>query len=230
MNYAWEAALQADREGIPREKLVFVPLQDGSPYTEIGQEMINARQLDRAEVGINPLYRFAGVFAEIFDRNTEGYEKTRELLFRIFMQYMVQLDLRQGLSRQEYALRFLFRDIQEGVYGERAAEVICGIEQGKRRRLLQLILKLYRCGSSLHLFREVMRCMYPDSLVYASNEEVQQLLIYVGAEETPEEAGRLAFLRDMFLPVSQQVYLFWERHFGIIDVEETMVLDEMVLF
>ena len=34
----------------------------------------------------------------------------------------------------------------------------------------------------------------------------------------------------MFLPVSFKVHLFWENHFGIIDVDETMEIDEIALF
>ena len=33
MNYAWEAALSADRMGIRREALRYTPVRDGSPYT-----------------------------------------------------------------------------------------------------------------------------------------------------------------------------------------------------
>ena len=56
------------------------------------------------------------------------------------------------------------------------------------------------------------------------------MLVYIGQKETEKERERVEFLRDMFLPVHYQVYLFWEHHFGIIGVEETMELDEMVLF
>ena len=72
--------------------------------------------------------------------------------------------------------------------------------------------------------------MYPDSLVYASNETARQVLVYVGVKEEERERQRLEFLRDMFLPINYHVFLFWEHHFGIIDVEETMMVDEMVLF
>lgn len=72
--------------------------------------------------------------------------------------------------------------------------------------------------------------MYPASLVYASNDSAREVLVYVGAKETQEERERLEFLTDMFLPVNFQVFWFWEHHFGIMDVDETMILDEMVLF
>lgn len=72
--------------------------------------------------------------------------------------------------------------------------------------------------------------MYPESLVYASNEAVRQVLVYVGVKEKEEERERLEFLQDMFLTINYRVFLFWEHHFGIMDVDETMEMDEMVLF
>lgn len=230
MNYIWEAALAADRAGTEREAVRFISVRNGSPYAEVVLENINSLELERQEVEVNPLYRFSREFSGVFDINNEGYQKARELFFDVAMHYMVQLDLRQGLSKQEYALRFLLKDLLEGVCGSQAASVIKGFEKEKTRRLLRLILKLYQCGSSIYLFREVMRCMYPDSMVYASNEAVRQVLIYVGAKETEVERERLEFLRGMFLPVNFEVFLFWEHHFGIIDVEETMRLDEIILF
>lgn len=229
MNYAWEAALSADEAGIRREHIRFVPVRNGSPYTEVVQETINRRELARNRVEINPLYRFAGVFSTVLDWNLEEYQTTRELFFDAVMQYVVHLDLRQGLSRQEYALRFLLEDLLGGVCGSQAARVVSGFEKEKIRRLLRLVLKLYQCGSSIYLFKEVMRCMYPDSLVYASNEAVRQVLVYVGVKETERERECLEFLQDLFLSINYRVFLFWEHHFGIIDIDETMELNEMVL-
>lgn len=230
MNYIWEAALAADEAGLKREEIRFVPVKYGSPYIEVVLENINSRGLEHKKVEVNPLYRFAKEFSAVFDVNVKDYEKTRELFFDAVMHYMVQLDLRQGLSKQEYALRFLIKDLRGGVCGSQAARVIESFDKTNTRQLLRLILKLYHCGSSIYLFKEVMRCMYPDSLVYASNEAVRQVLVYVGVKETKEERERLNFLKDMFLPINYQVFLFWEHHFGIIDVDETMELDDMVLF
>ncbi|MFW6678943.1 hypothetical protein ACOAOT_14925 [Lacrimispora sp. AGF001] len=230
MNYAWEAALAADRAGIKREDVRYVPVSNGSPYTEVTLETINSKCLEEKRVEINPLYRFSREFSEMFDINLAGFETARNIFFDAAMQYLVQLDLRQGLSKQEYALRFLLRDLLEGVCGSQAARVAEQFEKEKLRQLLRLILKLYQCGSSIYLFREVMRYMYPDSMVYANNEAARQVLVYVGLKETEAERERLEFLQDMFLPINYQVFLFWEHHFGIIDVEETMEFDQVVLF
>lgn len=151
MNYAWEAALAADRSGIRREDLRYLPSGSGSPYAEIVQEEINNQSVGQNQVELNPLYRFAREFSAVFDRNLREYPRTRELFFDICMHYLVQLDLRQ-------------------------------------------------------------------------------VLVYIGIKADEKEQKQMEFLRDMFLPVNYEVFLFWEHHFGIMDVEETMVLDEMVLF
>ena len=207
MNYVWEAALQADAERIPREKIRYVPVDNGSPYTEIVRELINEKSLGEPEVLINPLYRFADVCSDIFSKNLEGFEQTREIFFRVLMQYMVQLDLRQGLDKQEYDLCFLIKDILQGVFGKDAAFIIRSFEKEKLRQLLRLILKLYQCGSSVYLFREVMRYLYPDSLVYASNEDVRQILIYVGRKETETNKKSWSFCRACFF-LFITMYLF----------------------
>ncbi|MCI8947993.1 MAG: hypothetical protein HFI91_13245 [Lachnospiraceae bacterium] len=230
MNYAWEAALAADRCKVAREDVRYVPVRNGSPYTEIAQESLNNRDIDEGWVEINPLYRFSKEFSAMFDMDLEAYGKARALFFDVFMQYLIQIDLRQSLSRQEYALRFLLEELGQGVWGSRAARGIDYVKRHELRPLLCLIVKLHRCGCSIHLFREAMRLMYPDSLVYAGTESVRQVLVYVGVKETEEGRQRLTFLRDMFLPVYCEAWLFWEHHFGIIDVEETMELDETVLF
>ena len=48
--------------------------------------------------------------------------------------------------------------------------------------------------------------------------------------DTDAQRERAAFLRDMFLPVQATVHFFYENHFGIIGVDETMGVDEMVIF
>ncbi len=229
MNYAWEAVLAADRLGIPREEIRYVPVGNGSPYTEIVQEMVNGQGVGEKNVEINPLYRFSREFSRMFDINLEGYGQTREIFFDCCMHCLAEQDLRQGLSKQEYALRFLLQDFLNGVWGKEAKQAVCQFERGKLRQLLRLILKLYQCGNSRYLFREVMRAVYPGSLVYVSNEAIHQVLVYLGRKPDEREQKRMKFLQDMFLPVSDELYLFWENHFGIMDVEETMVLDKMVL-
>ena len=190
MNYAWEAALEADCCGIPREELRYIPVRDGSPYTEVVQEEINNREIKKKEIEINPLYRYAKEFSGILDINLKGYEKTRLLFFDICYAVSGTAGSQTGYVQTGVCASVPVSDLLDGVCGSQASEVVRGFEKRKLHQLLRLILKLYRCGSSISLFREVMRCLYPDSLVYAGNEAVCQVLIYVGVRE--EKKNRTA--------------------------------------
>lgn len=230
MNFAWEAALSADRSGIEREEIRYIPTQAGSPYAEVIFENLNESTLAQPIVEVNPLYRFSAVFSEIFDRNLCDYQKSREVFFDIYMHYVVQLDLRQRLSRKEYQLKYILKDFLSNVCQMDSKTVLLQMKRGEVPLLLRLVWKLYRCGSSMPLFREIMRAMFPSSFVYENKGKMNQLLIYIGEKETDQARMRMELLQALFLPVNEQVFLFWEHHFGIIGIDETMMLDEMVLF
>ena len=53
--------------------------------------------------------------------------------------------------------------------------------------------------------------------------------LYVGKKETEEERKRVSFLTDTFLPVNEEVKVFYDSHFGVMDLEETMVMDRVML-
>lgn len=240
MNYFWEVALRADDLGIPRESLQYVPAKSCSPYIEVSFVDLNEDSLYGQKIEGNPLYRFTSIFGRIFDANLDktdggapngqGLRQARELFFTGVMQFIIQLDLRQGLCHEEYYLRFILHDLLNGVGGRPYAAGIGQFNHRELRRVLGCLLQLYQCGFSLALFRRAMRAVYPDSLVYASNDLPHEILVYIGMNETEKESQKIDFLQNAFLPINYTVHLFWEHHFGIIDVDVTMELDEMVLF
>lgn len=230
MNYLWEVALCADNCGIKREKLRYRPAKTYSPYIEASFTDLNESSIGEQTVEVNPLYRFAHIFAAVFDINLAVSEKTRGALFDIAMQYMIQIDLRQGLSKSEYHLRFILRDFLQNAYQDKFREAIGYFNHIELRKILVCMRVLFNCASSLLLFRQAVRAVYPDSLVYESNDEFREILIYLGKKETPIERSKIDFLTGVFLAKDYDIYLFWEHHFGIIDVDATMRLDDMVLF
>lgn len=230
MNYLWEVALCADNCGVKREKLYYRPAPKCSPYIEVSFIDLNESAIEEQAIEANPLYRFAHIFAAVFDINLTVSEKTRNALFDICMQYIIQIDLRQGLSKSEYYLRFILRDLLQNVYQDKFQEAVNYFNHTELRKILICMSVLFKCASSVILFRQAIRAVYPDSLVYESNDDFREILVYLGKKETPEERSKIDFLTGVFLSKDYDIYLFWEYHFGIIDVEVTMQLDEMVLF
>ena len=66
-------------------------------------------------------------------------------------------------------------------------------------------------------------------MIYVSMDCANELYIYVGSAETQEERARVQFLLDTFLPIGMRTEVFYLEHFGILDMEETMVIDKVLL-
>ena len=61
MNYAWEAVLQAERNGRRRDSLRFTEASVPSPYIEVSVMDLNQEGPEEDSVEINPLYRLGEV-------------------------------------------------------------------------------------------------------------------------------------------------------------------------
>lgn len=230
MNYAWEAVLQGEREHRDRDGLRFVEAVNPSPYIEISVEDLNLESPEEDRIEVNPLYRLGDVFGQLFDRNTEGMEQTRELFFDVCMHYIVQLDLRDGLWKEDFYCRRIAADLQGGQYGAAAAERFPLFGRTDQRLILRSYLHFLKTGNYLEEFRSVVTQLYPHACIYESNDVAFELLVYLGVRETEGERERAAFLRELFLPIQETVHWFYEHHFGIIGVDETMAIGEMVIF
>jgi len=230
MNYAWEAVLQAEKHGGDRDSLRFTEAVNPSPYIEVSVIDLNQESPEEDRVEVNPLYRLGDVFGKLFDRNIEGYEQLREVFFDICMHQIVRLDLREGLSKEDFYYSLIIHDIEEGRYGQTAQFRFTLFSKAERKNIVRSYLQLLKTGNYPEEFRRVMLRLYPQVFIYENNEIAYELLVYLGVEESEKERERTAFLREMFLPMQETVHWFYEHHFGIIDVDETMLVDEMVIF
>ncbi len=230
MNYAWEAVLQAEKNGRRRDSLRFTEASVPSPYIEVSVMDLNQEGPEEDSVEINPLYRLGEVLGQIFDRNIEGYTQLREVFFDICMHWIVQMDLREGLSREDFYYSLIIHDIREGRYGQTAGYRFSLFSKEEQKHIARSYLHLLKTGNYLEEFRGVMLRLYPQVFIYENNETAYELLVYLGVEESERERERTAFLREMFLPMQETVHWFYGHHFGIIGVDETMMVDEMVIF
>lgn len=229
MNYVWKVLLAARETEIGEAGLHFYPEQEPSPYVEVSFAEMNRTELEDTEVGVNPLYRFSDIFSEMFAPDIQSFKKVRRLFLDVFMHYMARSDLLSGMHKQEYYLWFLREDLLGKVYGERAAEAFSLFDKMEQRRVATALLSLYRSGHGKAMFRELMTALYDNAIVYEGRDRVEVLYLYVGRRETEQERKKVGFLTDTFLTVNEEVKVFYDSHFGVMDLDETMVLDRIML-
>lgn len=230
MNYIWDILLKADKEGIKKENLKFKPARVFSPYMEVSFENLNTSGLENESiVEINPYYRFHEIFKDLLDINLEESQSFREELFDIIVHYLGELDLKQGLCKQEFYKKFILRDIADKVYGREIAENINIFNEEELDFLLSGLITLYVTGTSLKLLKKIMRKVFPKNSIYQNQDNRKNLLIYLGAIKTEKLKRKIDMIIDMFLPINTEVDLYWDKHFGIMGVEATMVINEIVI-
>lgn len=231
MNYIWEVFLKAERQAISKETIRFIPAKRFSPYLEAAFTDLNTKDFSQGtQVEVNALYRFEPILGRLIDINLPGYPQLREAIFDVILHYLAILDLKQGYSKNEYYHKFVLNDFRDGVYGQQLRQDLKAFSKDEVREIISGLLILYKTGTSVFLFKKVIHLIYPDSIVYENNDRFRELLIYIGKPQNTHEEGRLTLLLELFLPLDYQMHIFWTHHFGIIDVEETLIIDDMELF
>ena len=123
----------------------------------------------------------------------------------------------------------MYQDLENGAYGEDARTAMLLFEREEREIILSGLLRQYRTGSSLDIFKDMMEDLIPNNIVYHSNEHFYEILIYVGMKKEKKITAKIDFLVQMFIDFTYHVNIYYEYHFGIIGIEETMKIDELMM-
>lgn len=94
--------------------------------------------------------------------------------------------------------------------------------------MASLLLAQYETGSSLLVFRQALTALYPQAMLYQLKPHPEQLLLYLGLANADRRIVQM--LEDLFLPLQYQVRIFWTKHFGVWDVDATLVFDEIEIY
>ena len=230
MNYIWEILLKADEENIPRDNIKFVQAQICSPYMEIAFNELNSTLLPENNViEVNEYYRFYEIFKDLFNINFTESTELREVLLDILLHYLGELDLKQGLNKTEIYKKFLYKDILNNVFGKKLARNIKDFTKEERDSLLNSFIILYKTGTSLQLFKKVIKGIFKKSIVYSNKEKPKNIYIYLSEVKQKELESKINVILETFLPINMKPLIFWDKHFGIIGLENTMKINETVM-
>ncbi|WCN39723.1 iron-dependent peroxidase [Aneurinibacillus uraniidurans] len=229
VNYIWEAIIKAEQNGGSPKDICFVVADVYSPYMEVNNVMLNTRVVEE-QIEINPYYRFYDIFRDLFDPNNNEHMELRQQIFDILIHFLADIDRMQGMNKQEYYSRFVIHDMETGMFGDSCREKSKLFSQAEKEVIAANLLRLYETGEALHLFKDTVRKLFKNSILYANQEGKDELLLYIGQTETSAARDKLTLLETIFLPLPFHTEVYWGNHFGIIDVEETMQIDSIALY
>lgn len=230
MNFLWDIVLRAQSCNRREEELFFVQAEEYSPFYEQAFDYINEDCVYTNEIELNLLYRFADIFQDILAEDGRELKEFKKYMIDVVLHILLYTDLRHGLSIREIYIRKLTEELSDGTFWREGAKVFRLISPQKQNRLATLVLSQMQTGSSLLIFRRAVLILFPDAILYQVKADRKKLLLYL--QDKPEDYKKrmIQFAQDMFLPLSYNIRIFWEYHFGIIGVEGTMNIDELAIY
>lgn len=230
MNYLWETLLKAREQGILEGAVRYRIAKHYSTYMEVSVPCLNQEGLPLGlNVEVNPYYRFYEIFKNMFPPDPGEYPELRESLANLILHQLAENDLMSGMTREEYYKKLLKQDIHGGAYGRTIRENFELFDREEREIILSGLLRQYETGSSLDIFVDMMGALIENNIVYQNKYKPQELFIFIGQKKRERLEARMSFLIRMFVEIPYHVELFYEHHFGIIGVEDTMVTGETIL-
>lgn len=231
MNTIWEVFLEAEKKAGTAEGVFVRPAKVSSPYYELSLDFLNEEVLASGmEVEMNPLYRYPEVFQKYLtmDEVSEEEQEERNVVFNQVIHYFYEIERYRHFTREDYYIWLCMEELKEGTLGKQVAQEFCLLTNREQQMVGTMVLKSYQLGLSAELLREAARCLFSFCYVYQDDGR-RRVLLYPGVKKDSKSQGKVALLRELFVPMGMELEIFWQHHFGIVGEEKTMVLDEIEL-
>ena len=211
MKYIWK--------NYSAENKFYIETKPLSPYLEIGN-------VGEKILGVNPIPRFPEIFSPLFENNSEKNFKPLE---NCLLHYLAKLDLKSGVHRASILEHRLDKEIREKFFGERAAELYLSLTENERRIFL-IFLRRHEAAQGLkNFFFDAVQSFFPGTKFYFHEWE-KKILICIPRDETEHNRNFMQLLIFFLMDMGAAYEIFWNSHFGIIGDDETVRLDDFLIY
>lgn len=224
MDYIWESLLNNKEDVFFKQAKVF------SPYYEPSPEYLNSSDKYQSVVEFNSMYRFEDICLPLFTAQVGKEEEWRDYLFDMIIHMLINEDLRDGITKKEYRIRYTMISVNQGAYGKWAKENFCNLTRENQYLAAQYIVEQENMGESVQLFSKASIELLFVGAVYQNSIKTKELLLYVGIEKTVEYDTIIKIAENFFLPIDYSLRVFWKTHFGLIGEKQTMNYEKIEIF
>lgn len=223
MTYLWE--------NYDEHKKFYVPPYDNEskdalpPYQEIGKRSSRG-------ISVNPVLRFWHIFQYLY-RNLDKKKKDdlsrAHAVENVLFHYLAMLDRKSGVHLSSLRERQLHNELLEGCFGQKAGNLYDGLSDMDKRGLLIFLGRHQKQQGRDCIFFEALATFFKNSKVYYHVPE-KKYLICVPFSGSEYNKNVMDLLMILFWPLGVDNDIFWDSHFGIIGKDDTMQIDNLVIY
>ena len=228
--YIW-SILQDYFENDEKRKQInfFVPESRIGAYFEVNNDVISNNKTVDNKVPVNPYLRFEGLIIEKSENDKNREIILKESLNNLYFHLFGNVDLMEGLNAYDIILNFIINDVQNGKFGEEVQNYFKYLNKKEKRIIAKYIKKYYEEDSSFNIFLRAFKEVFSDSIVYRDKTKLRNFLLYINSEKTKNNRMKVKVLSSFFIPFEYKVRVMWKYHVGVIGVEETLQIEEMLI-
>lgn len=222
MQYIWELFF---REKYPQ--LHLIQTENYSPYYEISPLTDTIFSGDKIEY--NGFCRYEKFFLNMY-RKMQDDKELFCIFFDVFSRFLIECDLKSETTAADMKRRQILSEIEEGLYGTCAADLIQKLTLDEKSKLAHYVyLARIGGGTTVYLFAKAVTALLNGGTVYFDKENAGEIILYVGRKKSIHDEKLIALVEELLLPMEMKNKVLWEKHFGLIDEEMTMLIDGMML-
>lgn len=214
---------------VNNEEIYFKVSNNISPYLELNDENFNDL-LKKNIIEINPYFRFNEEFFKLTD-----YEKYKDkknildLMYNMAFHQLGEVDLYVGQNKKDIYVKEIIKEIEKGSLGDNLKEGIKIFKGYEKHIIGSAIYEMYRSLDVIEAFKEVVKLLYLDSIIYDKTSSRKNIVLYLNYPEKKHKE-KIEVIKKLFLPLGLEVDIFWEKHFGVIEVPITMRVGEIAIY
>lgn len=153
---------------------------------------------------INVLPRFTNVFQPLGEAGIRDNRALEDTLLR----FLALLDLSSGFDLRQMSLRRLDGELRAGLWGEDVRSWYADLDDDERRVLLNLLCEQEK--SPLPFLDRAIAIFFPNAKAYKL-EKHGDIILSIPHGETARSAIRLALVLALFLPLRQEIRVYWQK-------------------
>ncbi len=200
-----------------------------SPYCESVAGSISRLNDGNDLITINSFYRFNDIFLSLFELDNIKNE-TREWLLDCMMHLLTRLELRGGVNSQEYQVRNKWKEIEKNNYGFKLRMLFEQLTEHKKYMASWFMVQQEKTGGNITLFAKALIGIIQDGVLYKNNEDLKELILYIGREENEQILNEIEFVKEAYMPFDYRLRIFWNHSFGIVDDDRCMQIGNIEIY
>ena len=229
MNYIFELMMYMLENHKRPETLTFQKADNYSAYLELALEFVNESEFQEYEqIPINPYFRYHEIFKQLFV--SEEYQELKQTLLDILIHINFETDRLAGMSKSTFYRIYMIEACKAGEMGRHVAEHWSILSFKEETTLGDALVEQYITGNSLSIYKRMVHVFFPKGSVYMHQYNGKEILVYTADIKNSTGLKQIDLVNELFLPLQFKVQIYWKNHFGIIDIDETMQLDQIELY